>query len=48
MLLPLIVAVGAAVMVNVLFDVASTHGAFAVDVKVIVTLPAAISPALGV
>ncbi len=41
-------AVGAAVIVNVLFDVAFAHGEFPTEVKVNVTLPAEISAALGV
>jgi hypothetical protein len=42
-------AVGAGVIVTVLLEVASTaHGEFAKAVKVRVTLPAVISPALGV
>ena len=41
-------AVGAAVMVSVLVDTALTQLPFPLAVKVIVTLPAAISAALGV
>ena len=41
-------AVGAAVMVNVLVDVAAAQVPFPVAVRVNVTLPAAISAALGV
>ena len=40
--------VGAAVIVNVLVDVAFPQGAFPVAVSVKVTLPAVISAALGV
>ena len=41
-------AVGAAVIVNVLVDTAFAQVPFPVAVKVIVTVPAAISAALGV
>jgi hypothetical protein len=42
-------AVGAAVIVSVLFEVAfAAHGELGVAVNVIVTLPKLISPALGV
>ena len=39
---------GAATMVNVLVEVTVPHGEFPVPVKVRITLPAVISPALGV
>ena len=41
-------AVGAAVIVMVLVDVAFAHGAFPIAVKVNVLLPAVMSAALGV
>ncbi len=41
-------AVGAAVIVNVLLDVAFAHGLFPVAVRVSVTEPAVISDGLGV
>ncbi len=40
-------AVGAAVMVNILFEVALPHGEFPIAVRVNVTLPAVISAALA-
>ena len=41
-------AVGAGVIVNVFVEVALVHPVFAVAVNVSITLPALISPALGV